>query len=431
MKELSQNATILANKSASKAQPTRVRWKLFFVVFILVVVNFIDRTALSVAMPMIAQEFSLSPAFQGLILSAFFWSYALGQLPGGWLVDRFGPRVIMTVSTIGWGVFQAIAGWAVGGITLLLTRIGLGAMEAPLFPAAAKLNAAWLSAKEHARGAAIVDSGGPFGAAIGGLLISFLILALGSWRLTFFFVGVVTAALGYIAWRFFRNTPKEHPLVNPAELAIIENRASDQSCATDADKHMSRATLVAILFGRVGWTMMIFGIMTWGPSYLSHGRGLDLKELGWATFAMFFAGMAGSLVSGFLADRLQSLGWQTGLVYKLLLCGSGVFVILGFIALPSIADVGIAISVLCGTLFFLYFGSLYWSLPVLFAPKEQVGLVGSIMNMAGSVSGICVPIIAGFILQLTASYMMVLYFFAFCSVLYVISTFFIQFQKRG
>lgn len=420
---------ILTSEDATRA--TNVRWKLFLVVFILVVVNFIDRTALSVAIPLIGEEFALSDTFKGVILSAFFWSYALGQLPGGWLVDRFGPRLIMTCSTVGWGLFQAIAGSAIGGKSLLFTRIGLGAMEAPLFPAAAKLNATWLSAKEHARGSAIVDSGGPFGAAIGGLLISYMILLLGSWRLTFIIVGIVTACLGYVAWHFFRNSPIEHPSVNEAELAIIENQNDDTSDVSQPASHMSLNTLIAILFGRVGWTMMVFGIMTWGPSYLSQGRGLDLAALGGATFAMFFAGMAGSLVSGFVADRLQLMGWKTGFVYKLLLCGSGILVMAGFMILPDISDIRAAVTILCATLFFLYFGSLYWSLPVLFAPKEQVGIVGSIMNMAGSVSGVCVPIIAGQILDRTGSYMVVLYFFGFCSLLYVVSTFFIQFNRNG
>lgn len=431
MKKIFAHNTSILKPTDTSEKSTNVRWKIFFIIFILVVVNFIDRTALSVAMPMIAGEFNLSPAFQGLILSSFFWSYAIGQLPGGWLIDRFGSRMIMTVSTVGWGAFQAIAGFTVGGLSLMLTRLGLGAFEAPLFPAAAKLNANWLSAKEHARGAAIVDSGAPLGAAIGGLLISSMILILGSWRLTFIIVGILTATMGWVAWKYFRNTPKEHANVNNAEMATILGVDKAIIDAPEINRNISKQTLVAILFGRIAWTMMIFGILTWGPSYLSHSRGLDLKELGGATFAMFFSGMCGALISGILADRLQLYGWGKGLVYKLLLCGSGIIVIAGFVALPNIDSVIVAIIVLCITLFFLYFGSLYWSLPVLFAPKAQVGFVSSVMNMAGSISGICVPIIAGFILQFTDSYVMVLYFFAACSLLYVVSTLMIQFDKKG
>ena len=105
---------------------------MFALVFVIVIVNFIDRASLSIAMPLIAAEFELSPAMQGLILSSFFWTYALAQIPGGWLLDRIGSRRVIAASTGLWGVFQAVAGGAVGGISLLFTRLGLGAAEHPL-----------------------------------------------------------------------------------------------------------------------------------------------------------------------------------------------------------------------------------------------------------------------------------------------------------
>src|SRR5450631_382728 len=148
-----------------------VRWRIFAIVFVLVVINLIDRVTLSIAMPTISKEFSLEPAMQGLILSAFFWSYALLQIPGGWLIDRFGPRALITGATVGWGLFQAITGVATGAVSLLISRVGLGAAEAPLFPAGAKLNSIWLSPRERARGAVLVDSGAPLGAAFGGVII--------------------------------------------------------------------------------------------------------------------------------------------------------------------------------------------------------------------------------------------------------------------
>ena len=133
-----------------------VRWRIFAIIFVLVVINLIDRVTLSIAMPAISKEFSLEPAIQGIVLSAFFWSYALLQIPGGWLIDRFGPRALITGATVGWGLFQAIAGLATGGGTLLVSRVGLGAAEAPLFPAGAKLNSLWLSPRERGRGAVLV-----------------------------------------------------------------------------------------------------------------------------------------------------------------------------------------------------------------------------------------------------------------------------------
>src|SRR5882757_9019324 len=136
------HATPVVARVATQSAST-VRWRIFGIVFVLVVINLIDRVTLSIAMPTISKEFSLEPAMQGLILSAFFWSYALLQIPGGWMIDRFGPRALITGATAGWGFFQAIAGLATGGVSLLISRIGLGAAEAPLFPAGAKLNSIW------------------------------------------------------------------------------------------------------------------------------------------------------------------------------------------------------------------------------------------------------------------------------------------------
>lgn len=408
---------------------TTVRWRIFGIVFVLVVINLIDRTALSIAMPTIAKEFGLDPAMQGLILSAFFWSYAALQIPGGWLIDKFGPRALITGATVGWGIFQTIAGLCTGGVTLLLSRIGLGAAEAPLFPAGAKLNSIWLSPRERGRGAVLMDSGAPLGAAFGGVIIAWLILTLGSWRTAFIVAGVATMLLGCLSWWYLRDKPSDHPSINGDELRLIEaSAASGASTASAVPKAISRRSLAAILTGRMSWAMINFGLLTWGPSYLAQARGFDLKQMGGATFVIFLSGMFGSLLSGFLVDKLQARGMRRSTTYKAALGVSGFGVMLSFLILPQVADPVMAVAVLSITLFLLYFGSLYWSLPAILAPREKVGIVGGAMNFAGSASGIAIPIITGLILQATGAYLMVLYFFAACAALYVIGTMLIDFH---
>lgn len=406
-----------------------VRWRIFGIVFVLVVINLIDRVTLSIAMPTISKEFSLEPAIQGLILSAFFWSYALLQIPGGWLIDRFGPRALITGATIGWGFFQAIAGVATGGISLLVSRVGLGAAEAPLFPAGAKLNSIWLSPKERGRGAVLVDSGAPLGAAFGGVIIAWLIISLGSWRTAFVVAGMATILLGALAWWYLRDEPADHSGVNPSELALIKAAASaSQAAHGEAPRTIAPRSLAAILVGRMSWAMINFGLLTWGPSYLAQARGFDLKQMGGATFVIFLAGMFGSLTSGFLVDKLQERGMRRSTVYKTALGVTGVGVMLSFLALPEIANPVGAVALLSCTLFLLYFGSLYWSFPAILAPKDKVGIIGGTMNFAGSSSGIAIPIITGLILQVTGAYLMVLYFFAGCAALYVAGSLLIDFR---
>jgi MFS transporter, ACS family, D-galactonate transporter len=422
--------TSLAAGAAASDTASTVRWRIFAIVFLLVVINLIDRVTLSIAMPTISKEFSLEPAIQGLILSAFFWSYAVLQIPGGWLIDRFGPRALITGATVGWGFFQAIAGVATGGISLLVSRIGLGAAEAPLFPAGAKLNSIWLSPKERGRGAVLVDSGAPLGAAFGGAIISWLILSLGSWRSAFVVAGVATIVLGALAWWYLRDNPADHSGVNAAELAKIRSsQSSATSKQSEASRSISAGSLTAILIGRMAWAMINFGLLTWGPSYLAQARGFDLKQMGGATFVIFLAGMFGSLLSGFLVDKLQDAGVRRSVVYKSALGLSGLGVMISFLALPQVSDPYAAVAVLSATLFLLYFGSLYWSFPAILASKDKVGVIGGVMNFAGSSSGIAVPIITGFILQVTGGYQMALYFFAACAALYVVGSLLIDFRQ--
>lgn len=422
-------ATVVAGGRVGSHRASTVRWWIFGIIFVLVVINLIDRVTLSIAMPTIADEFALEPAMQGLLLSAFFWSYALLQVPGGWLIDRWGPRALITCATVGWGLSQAAAGAATGGISLLISRVGLGAAEAPLFPAGAKLNSIWLSSKERGRGAVLIDCGAPLGAAVGGVIIAWLILAFDSWRTAFVVAGFATMLLGALVWWLLRDDPADHPGVNELELATIRATASIEAAAHAAGPSgMSKGSFFAILLGRMSWAMINFGLLTWGPSYLAQARGFDLKQMGGATFVIFLAGTAGSLTSGFLADRLLMRGLDRGAVYKWVLGVSGFGLMLGFLALPHVADPVAAVALLSATLFLLWFGSLYWSIPAILAPKDKVGIIGGAMNFAGSVSGIAIPIIAGQILQATGSYLIVLYFFATCAALYVVGTLLIDFK---
>ena len=228
-----------ATAPVAQVRPSNVRWRIFAIIFGLTVINLVDRVSLSIAMPVIAGEFQLSPSMQGLILSSFFWAYALLQIPGGWLIDRFGPHRVISWSTGLWGTFQVLAAFATGGLSLLFARVALGAAEAPLFPSGGKLISLWLAPSERSRGAVLMDSGSPLGVALGGLIIAYLIATLDSWRLAFLIAGIATLVLGWIAWRYLRDNPATHPQVNAQELEKINagRLKVGGECATkDADK---------------------------------------------------------------------------------------------------------------------------------------------------------------------------------------------------
>lgn len=427
------NSEIKPPKETQK--PTGFRWVIFAVMFFLLAVNLMDRITLSIGMPHIKEDFDLSPTMQGLILSSFFWSYALLQIPGGWLLDRYGPRKVITGALFGWGFFQAIIAFATGGISLILARIGLGVAETPVSPSGAKLSSTWLTKSERGRGAVIMDSGSPLGVAVGGIIVAHLIVLLDSWRIAFFVVGTFTMFLGIIAWKIIRDRPSEHSKVNKAELDYITQGNTDGTGVVEENPAPTKGlgiswfTMIAIMVGRASWGMVYWGLLTWGPSYLAQAQGFDLKTVGNSTFIIFIMGTLGCLFSGFFVDFLVKKGISHNIALKTLLSLSGIVGLVVFLLLPTIKDPNFAVGLLAVTAFFMMFGSLYWSFPAILAPKDRVGLVGGFMNMANSCAGILVPILVGIILQFTGSFTSVLIYFGICSGTYILGTLFINFNK--
>ena len=217
-------------------------------------------------------------------------------------------------------------------------------------------------------------------------------------------------------------TRRTHPAINDAELAHIRQADTARPTVYPTADGVTVGIAAPIMIGRIGWAMVNFGLLTWGPSYLAQARGLDLKQMGAATFAMFGAGFLGSLSAGFLADGLVAAGLTRRVTLRVLLTISGLAVFAAFLILPHIPSAVSAVMLLAATDFMLCGGSLYWSLPSILAPPARAGLLGAWMNLAGSVGGIIVPIIAGLLLQATGTYTAVLVFFALCAALYILGT---------
>ncbi|HGX4387080.1 TPA: MFS transporter [Escherichia coli] len=348
------------------------------------------------------------------------------QIPGGFLADKFGARIILACSAILWGTAEALLGLCPTGFALLAANLLLGASEAPVFPSGARLNAIWLNKNERARGATLMDAGGPFGAAIGGILVAEMMLYFTSWRITFIICGIAAITLGLIAYWVIRDRPEDSPRVNNKELGIINlDRVVQDTVEENNDpllKVIPLRSFIGMLLGRCSWAMCFFGLLTWGPGYLTRALNLDLKAVGFATMIVFCAGGCGSLCGGWLADKLASKGFGQARSCKFLLTVSGICTLISFALLPSIPDVKTSIILLSCAAFVLMWGSMYWTFPPLLAPRSRVATVGGMMNMAGSVGGICIPLLVGLILDVTNSFNPVLYFFAGCAVIFILMT---------
>jgi MFS transporter, ACS family, D-galactonate transporter len=427
----------LPHASAATVAPTKVRWKIFLMMLFLISINYIDRASLSVAMPLIAKEFDIGPALQGLLMSAFFWTYAFMQIPGGMLADRFGPRVVIAGSTLGWGLFQAIAAVCTGWVGLLATRLGLGAAEAPIYPAGGKLNGIWMTQNERGRGATLLDGGAPLGAALGALIIAGLIAEFNSWRTSFVIAGIGTMVCGFFAWWYIRNHPRQHPAVNEAEAAYIEaaqaaDLASEPTITSgnvlDFFKYRS---VWGMFFGWMCFNALFYGLLTWMPTYLSKVHGLDIKQMGGAVFIMFFSGFVGEMVGGWIGDKWRAAGASQSKVLRTLFGIAAVIATISIFSVSKIKDPVAVVVMLSVTLFFLRWCGLFWAIPSIIGTKKRVGFLGGTMNLGGNCAGIGVPIIVGLIVQATGSYDMALMLFTAAGAgLFVCSTMLIDYSKK-
>lgn len=417
---------------------TRVRWQIFALLFGMIAINYIDRATISVAMPLISKEFSIPPDMQGILLSAFFWSYAAGQIPGGLLADRFLPRGVIAVAAVLWGGFAALGAAATGWVMLLLTRVGLGIAESPVYPAGGKLLGTWLTPAERGRGAALLDGGAPVGAAFGSLLIGAVIGATGSWRIGFVVAGCGTMVLGVLAYLFMRNDPAQHPRTNAAERAhIMAGLHAEKSTAEAGTK---RQQMLGFFKSHNNWLLFLawfcyngqwYGALTWVPSYLYKAHGVDMAALGAFASLVFLAGFAGDLAGGFLLDwRIRKTG-NLRHSYRLVFGLSSAAATCCVFAVPFVTGLWPAVVLLSASQFFLRWCGTYWTLPALMTTPDRSGLLGGVMNFFGNLSGIVVPITVGLIVGATGSYTLALMFFALMGVGLFVCSMLMRYQRAA
>ncbi|MGF9729517.1 MFS transporter [Bacillus licheniformis] len=257
---------------------SNVRWVVAFMMWAAIAINYIDRTVLSAAAPYITEEFNLTPGQMGIIMSGFFWSYALLQLPSGWAADKYGQKKTLGFAVVWWSVATALTGLATGFKSLLGLRVALGVGEAAAYPSNAGIAAKWFPKKERATVAGIFDSGSKFGGAVAMPLIAWMI-AVFDWKLTFLLIGLVGVAWGIVWMIFFKENPADHKRVNEAELAHIREGQAHME-ETGGGQPLKWYQLfkyrniwaMCIGFFMINYNSYFF--ITWLPTYL-------VKERGW------------------------------------------------------------------------------------------------------------------------------------------------------
>lgn len=397
-------ASVVEKPARQKKRRSGVRWVMLTILSLGIALNYVDRTALSVAMPFISEEFGLSDSAQGLILSSFFWAYVIFMIPGGWLVDKYGPKIVFGIGSVFWGATTVLLGAASGFLSLFGLRAAMGAAEAPSYPAASSAVREWFPKGERSFASGTYNNGSKVGATLSIPLVALAIGAVG-WRGAFIIAGSLALLFG-IAWLLYYRSPERHRNVSIAELEHIK---SDQEAETTAKVKtkflLSNRTIQAMSVGFFAVNFVSYFFFTWFPTYLITTFDMPILKFGLIGMLPGIAAIIGGFIGGAWSDYLYRSGRSVTVARKLpLVVGLLGSSVIGFAAFSN--NVWVVLALLCvangcatGA------GSVLWALPTDVAPaKNWVGTIGSIQNCFANVAGIVSPIIIGFIMGTTGSF---------------------------
>jgi ACS family glucarate transporter-like MFS transporter len=386
----------------------QVRWFLVFWLFVLGAVSYLDRVNVSVAGTALAEQYHLTQVQLGSIFSAFLIGYALFQTPGGWLADILGPRYVLTIGVVWWGIFTALtaslSSTIAGALSyLILIRFLLGAGEAIIYPACNRFVSQWIPSQERGLANGLIFAGVGAGAAAAPIFVTYLMIHHG-WRAPFWASAILGLIVGLVWYIAARDSPEQHSLVSAAELSYIQrfrapkrvpNSASDflspESASTNSshlrwreivtDKNILAVTISYFCFGYVAWIFF-----SWFYIYLAKVRGLDLKTSAFYSTLPPLAIVVCSFCGGAICDALTKVyGKRIGRcgVACFALVLAAVILVLG----SRVASAPLASIVLSGGVGALYLAqSSYWSITADIA-GNSAGLASGFMNMGGQFGG--------------------------------------------
>ncbi|MDA3625483.1 MFS transporter [Saccharopolyspora oryzae] len=398
--------TDTASTAAARASGTASRARVLIAVLLFgtVVINYLDRSNLSIALPAIAEELELSKAQQGLLLSAFGWTYAAMQIPGGWLVDRIRPRVLYPLCLVLWSLATLFMGMVGGFVALIVLRLLVGACEAPAYPINSRVATVWFPERERGTAIGFYTSGQFIGLALLTPVLSWLQSAV-SWHWVFILtglVGIVWGAVWYLGYR----EPRESR-ANAAEVELIRSGGGLVDLVDEQPRRarITRGDLATVLGRRKLWgiylgqfclTSTLWFFLTWFPTYLVDYRGMDYIKSGFLASLPFVAALVGVLTSGVVSDFLLRRGASLGLARK-------APIIIGLLLSTLMVGANFTDSTALVIVFLsvAFFGnglaSITWSLVSALAPERLLGLTGGMFNFIGNLSSIATPIVIGFL----------------------------------
>jgi len=421
-------ATAADRAAAAQAVRTRKRYIVLAMLFLVTTINYADRATLSIAGPALSKQLGIDPVTLGYVFSAFGWSYVLAQLPGGWLLDRFGSKRVYTWSIVLWSLFTLLQG-AIGFFTataasaivmLFALRLLVGAAEAPSFPANGRIVAAWFPARERGTASAIFNSAQYFATVLFSPLMSWITHNYG-WPAEFYVMGAI-GLVGALLWVKLVFGPREHPAIGRGELDYIAAGGAlvnmDQGAAKarkaawdDIRQLLGNRMLMGVYIGQYCITTLTYFFLTWFPVYLVKERGMTLLNAGFAAAVPAICGFAGGVLGGLVSDFLLHRGHSLTVARKTPIV-IGMLLSTCMIACNYVDGSVLVVTIMALAFFGKGLGALGWAVVSDTSPREISGLSGALFNTFGNTAAITTPIVIGYLVKGTGSFGAALVFVA-------------------
>ncbi|BDB99403.1 MFS transporter [Saccharolobus caldissimus] len=402
-----------------------LRWYIIFIVFCLIIVDYIDRGLITVILPVIKGEFHINSFEEGIIGDGFTFGYLIMNPIVGYFLDKYGPKKTFSRFAVFWGLVQAINVLAFSAFYFIVTRILLGITEAVGFPGVTKIVANWLRKDEKARGGTISDSGVNLGIVFGSLFMLGMFSIFPTelaWRLGFLISGFLAIVLGLVLGHLLFDLPEEHPKISKEELNyILSNRDNpSKGKRLPLGKWFKNKNYWGYMQGLGAQAGIFFGLFTWLPLYLYYARHFSLSFTLTYTALIWSFGFIGEIVGGFIVDKLVKLNPNLG--FKVGFAVSSLAVTLGLAAAIFVSSPIEAVEILMATFFFLRWSGIQWAAPSYLVSPELAGQFGGHIGFWETLWGIIIPILFGATVEVTHAYFLGMEILVGIGLIYFIGT---------
>jgi D-galactonate transporter len=386
---------------------TRQRWVPIWILFVGGLINYMDRSALSIAAPLVMKDLKLNALQLGFIFSSFFAGYALFNFVGGYAADLLGPKRVLTLSMAVWSLFCGLTGAATGFASLLSVRVVFGCGEGPFSAAANKLVNNWFPRREIGSAIGVANAGTPIGGAFAGPIVGWLAMNYG-WRASFIALG----SLGFIwtiAWILFAtDRPNQHPRLSASERAEIERDREQNSLEHSKlplSFYLRQPTVLVTGLAFFGYSYILYFFLSWFPSYLTMSQNLSIQGMSLVNVIPWVLGSAGLWTSGILCDYIALRTGRPLYARKLVLVTCLIAAAICVALAGIVSGLTGAVALVAIAIFFIYLtGTTYWAIIQETVQGQNVGGAGGFVHLIANCAGIVGPAVTGLIVQSTGSF---------------------------